>query len=405
MNDSRPVAVVYDCLFPYTTGGGERQYRAFAEAMVSRGTSVEYLTARQWDDADAPRESFAVRAITPELTLYDTTGVRRSAAAARFALGIFRSLLRRRRSYSAVLVSGLPVLNVFAARLAMLGSKTPVAVDYLEVWGRRQWIGYAGRLMGNVAWSLQRLAIAATPIATCHSQLSAARLRAEGFRGELVVSPGLIDDRTAGSSPAPVAVADPPFVLYAGRHIADKRVETLPAAVAAARDTFPDLRLVILGDGPQSAAVDEAIRAVNGTEWVQRPGFVSEESLAELMGSAAVLVNPSRREGYGLVVVEAASSGTPVVLVADPSNAATELVMPGVNGAIAPDVDPASLSEAIVTVLRGGPDLRDRTRAWYADAVQTRTIGRTVDGILAAFDRARKKTREAPEALAQEGLL
>ncbi|POX65840.1 glycosyl transferase family 1 [Microbacterium sp. Ru50] len=405
MSGARPVAVAYDCLFPYTTGGGERQYRAFAEAMVSRGESVEYLTARQWNDANPPRESFAVREITPELTLHDASGVRRISAAARFAAGLFRSLLRRRRAYSAVLVSGLPVLNVFAARLALLGSGTPLAVDYLEVWGRHQWIEYAGGLMGNVAWGLQRLAIAVTPIATCHSQLSANRLRAEGFRGELLLSPGLIDDRTADASSQPAPVANPPFVLYAGRHIPDKRVEALPAAIAVAREDFPDLRLVILGEGPQSAAIDEAIRAVNGADWSERPGFVSEETLTELMSTAAVLVNPSRREGYGLVVVEAAASGTPVVLVADPSNAAIELVSPGVNGAIAPDIDPASLGGAIRTVLRGGADLRHSTRAWYDDAVRTRTIGRTVDGILAAFDRARKKTRGARSASAQEGPL
>lgn len=409
MNSNRPIAIAYDCLYPYTTGGGERQYRAFAEAMVRRGRSVEYLTSRQWDDGESPRESFAVRTVTPRLALYDSGGVRRSVAAARFALGLFLSLVRRRRAYSAVLVSGLPVLNVFAARLALAGSGVPVAVDYLEVWGRRQWIDYAGPLMGRVAWLLQRLAIAVTPIATCHSELSASRLRAEGLRGELLLSPGLIDDHTPGSAPSSVledaASVSTPFVLYAGRHIADKRVDSLPAAVAAARDSIPDLRLIILGSGPESPAIDSAIQAVDGEEWVERPGFVSEGELTRLMSSAAVLVNPSRREGYGLVVVEAAAHGTPVVLVADDSNAATELVTPDVNGEIAADVAPVSLANAITTVVRGGADLRRRTRAWYDEAVQTRTITRTVDAILAAFDRASKKTREAAHAPAQEGPL
>ena len=47
------------------------------------------------------------------------------------------------------------------------------------------------------------------------------------------------------------------------------------------------------------------------------------------------LVLPSRREGYGLVVIEAAAHGTPSVVVADPDNAAVELVTEGVNGFIA----------------------------------------------------------------------
>ncbi len=38
------IAIAYDCLFPFTTGGGERQYRAFAEEMTRRGRDVDYLT-------------------------------------------------------------------------------------------------------------------------------------------------------------------------------------------------------------------------------------------------------------------------------------------------------------------------------------------------------------------------
>ena len=44
---------------------------------------------------------------------------------------------------------------------------------------------------------------------------------------------------------------------------------------------------------------------------------------------------PSRREGYGLVVIEAAARGTPVVVVAGPDNAAVELVAEGENGFVA----------------------------------------------------------------------
>lgn len=401
----RPIAVAYDCLYPFTTGGGERQYRAFAEAIAQRGHEVEYLTTRQWDDAEAPSATFAAVPISRTLQLYDANGVRRSAAALQFAVALFRSLRRRRGRYGAVLVSGLPVLNVFAARLALVGSRTALAVDYLEVWGRRQWTEYAGPATGNLAWFLQKVAIAITPIATCHSQLSARRLQAEGFRGELLLSPGLIDDK-AVSGPHDVAPpAQPPFVLYAGRHIADKRVESLPAAVAVARRSIPDLRLVILGTGPSSAAVDAAIRDADGEAWTDRPGFVSESELEALMTSASALANPSRREGYGLVVVEAAAAGCPSVLVADDSNAATELVTPGTNGAIAATAAPADLGAAIVSVVSGGVDLRARTRAWYDDAVQTRTIGRTVDGILAAFDRAQNRKRGAQTRPAQEGPL
>lgn len=378
------IAVAYDCLFPYTTGGGERQYVAFARELVSRGNEVDYLTARQWDDHAPEDEPFRVVETSRRLRLYSPDGVRRTAAAVTFAWGLFRTLRRRRRYYDAVIVSALPLLNVLAARAALLGSGTTVIFDYLEVWPRRQWRAYSGRLMGTVAWLLQRLAVLLSPVATCHSRLSARRLRAEGFRGRLLVSPGLID---TAAPPRPAgAVADPPYVLYVGRHIPDKRVESLPGAVAHARARVPGLRLIILGEGPSGAEVRSAATAARGEDWTDFLGFVSQERLDELMSAASVVVNPSRREGYGLVVVESAMHGTPVVLVADEGNASVELVEPGRNGYIAPSVGAVDLGDAIARAVLGGADLRRSTSDWYREAIETRTIRQTVGQIAECID-------------------
>ncbi|MDD7930459.1 glycosyltransferase family 4 protein [Microbacterium thalli] len=395
MASRRPLAVAYDCLFPFTTGGGERQYAAFAREIVKLGYDVDYLTARQWDDDEKLPESFAVIPVTGRLSLYSRDGVRRIPAALRFAAGLFRALVSRRRRYSAVIVSGLPIFNVFAARLALLGSGTRVVVDYLEVWPRHQWVEYSGTVTGTIAWVLQRAAIAMTPLATCHSQLSATRLRSEGLRSMPVVSPGLID---ATVDAGPVASASqPPYVLYVGRHIPDKRVETLPAAVAAARQHVAGLRLVVLGRGPSGDAVRAAVAESHGDEWTAFPGFVDEERLAELMHGALCVVNPSRREGYGLVVVEANAHGTPVVLVADPGNAATELVEAGVNGVVADSASAGDLSSAIRAVADGGDELRRNARAWYDSAIENRTIRRTVEGILEALEPPGRIARTTKE--------
>ncbi|CAN3701308.1 D-inositol-3-phosphate glycosyltransferase [Microbacterium sp. MM2322] len=383
MPRSSTVAVAYDCLFPYSTGGGERQYRAFADELGRRGLEVDYLTAVQWEGATPVEERFRIRPVTGRLSLYSADGVRRIPAALRYAAALFRALVRRRRRYAAVIVSGLPIFNVFAARLALLGSGTRLVVDYLEVWHRRQWVEYSGAVTGTIAWVLQRAAIAITPLATCHSQLSATRLRREGLRRPPVVSPGLIDGAVDVAAPSPATT--PPYVLYVGRHIPDKRVEALPAAVAAARAGIPDLRLVVLGTGPSSDAVRAEVRRVGGDEWTDFPGFVSDAELDTLLHGALCLANPSRREGYGLVVVEANAHGTPVVLVADEGNAATELIDDGVNGIVAPSIRPDDLARAIRAVADGGDDLRRTSRAWYDTAVGTRTIRRTVEGILSAL--------------------
>lgn len=66
----RTISIVYDCLFPLTKGGGERQYDAFARDLAARGEDVEYLTARQWDGAP-PEGPYRVEEITGRLRLYD----------------------------------------------------------------------------------------------------------------------------------------------------------------------------------------------------------------------------------------------------------------------------------------------------------------------------------------------
>jgi glycosyltransferase involved in cell wall biosynthesis len=152
-------------------------------------------------------------------------------------------------------------------------------------------------------------------------------------------------------------------VLFAGRHIPEKRADVVPAAVAGARREIPALRGLILGDGPEHARVKEAIRAADASSFVDAPGFVSAEEVHDAFARAAVHVLPSAREGYGMVVIEAAAAGTPSVVIAGPDNAAAELIEEGVNGFVAASVD--ELPDAIARVIQGGNELRGRTAQWF----------------------------------------
>lgn len=380
------IAVVYDCFFPVSTGGGERQYRLFAESFHAQGWDVEYLTRRQWDGTPPDAPGMQVVAVSGRSELYDAAGARKPLPALVFAAGLFGHLVRSRGRHDAVLVSALPVLNVFAVRLALVGTRTRICSDFLEVWRRDQWIEYSGPVLGRVAAFLQRRAVRISPLVSAHSQQNGRRLVAEGARRPPVVSPGLIHGVEAAS---PVLVAaQPPTVVYVGRHIPDKQVETIPAAVQVARREIPDLRAVILGDGPHRDSVVREVGRLGLQDVVDLPGFVPQAELDEAVRGAAVLVNPSRREGYGMVVVEACSVGTPVVVVAAEDNAAVELVDEGVNGFVAGSTDPEVLGAAIVSAVRGGTDLRDTARAWFERAATERTADAAARGILGALRAA-----------------
>ncbi len=375
------IAVVFDCFFPISTGGGERLYRLYSETFAAAGHDVDYLTRRQWTGPSPTVPGVDVIGVSPASDLYDDRGNRRPLTALSFALGVFRHLVTHRGRYDVVVVSALPVLNVFAARLALLGTRTRWCADFLEVWRREQWIEYSGPVVGRVAALLQRAAVRVSPLTSCVSQMNGRRLLAEGARTAPEVGPGLIE-RSAPGPAAPVA-GSPPTVVYIGRHIPDKRVDVIPAAIAWARTQVPDLRAVILGEGQQRATVVAEVARYGLADVIELPGFVDQAELDLRLRSAACLVNPSRREGYGLVVVEACAMGTPVVLVAAPDNASVELVEEGVNGFVAASTEPQVLGAALVAAVRGGPELRASARAWFDTAAVERTTEATARALLA----------------------
>ena len=377
------IAVAFDCFYPASTGGGERQYRLFAETFAAAGWEVDYLTRRQWDGPAPQVPGVEVVAVSGPTRLYDAQGTRRPVASLAFAWGLVRHLLRHRGRYDAVLVSALPAVNVPAARLGLLGTRTALCSDFLEVWRPEQWREYSGPVVGRVAAAVQRAAVRLSPWVSAHSRMNGDRLVAEGARRPPLVSPGLIHG-VEHLRFAPTA-AQPPTVVFVGRHIADKRVESIPAALVEARRTLPGLRAVVLGEGPSRAHVQAEVDRLGLQDVVDLPGFVPQEEMERVVREAAVLVNPSRREGYGLVVVEACAAGTPVVLVDAPDNASVELVVDGVNGFVAPSTSPADLGRAIVAAVEGGDALRASARAWFEESARTRTAEAAARAILEAL--------------------
>jgi glycosyltransferase involved in cell wall biosynthesis len=174
-------------------------------------------------------------------------------------------------------------------------------------------------------------------------------------------------------------------VVFVGRHIPEKQATALVPAIARARARVPELRGEILGDGPARPQVLRLIaeHALNGA--VEAPGFVDEDALRSILRSALCLALPSRREGYGLVVVEAAALGVPSVVVRGPDNAATELVEEGENGAVANSVEPSELAAAILRVHAAGPALRESTAAWYSRNADRLSLDRSLKKVLAAY--------------------
>lgn len=351
------ICIVYDCLFPWTVGGGERWYRALAENLVSAGHEVVYLTLRQWDVDKVPLiPGVQVIAVGPRIALY-RNGKRRIVPPLLFGLGVAWHMLFRARRYDHVHTASFPFFSVLALSLLRPLANYSLGIDWHEVWTKAYWRGYLGPL-GRIGWWVQAWCARVQHIAFVFSQLHRRRLFELGRPAEL------LSGEYAGGVKAQSPATVPAVVLYAGRMITEKRIDLLIAAFDIVRRNQPACRLVLCGDGPERNSLEAQVRACGLEDRVVFSGFVAEASLDALMSEAALLVQPSAREGYGMVVVEAGARAVPVVIVEGEDNAAVELVASGENGLVAA-ANPHALADAIESVLDDNPEWRLRSGRWY----------------------------------------
>jgi glycosyltransferase involved in cell wall biosynthesis len=183
----------------------------------------------------------------------------------------------------------------------------------------------------RVPWLARRILRCARMV-ICASHELAAAARELGARDVAVIPTGV-------EVPEDVAEPDdPPHLLYAGRLSEEKGVLEL---VEAARG----LPLVVAGDGPLRDRVPGAL------------GFVPHDELLGLYGHAAVVVCPSRREGFGVACAEAMAQGRPVVACA--VGGLLDLVVDGETGLLVPPRDVPALRAALERLL-ADPELRER---------------------------------------------
>lgn len=339
------IALVYDAVYPYTTGGAERRYHAIAE-FAAPIHDVAIYGLHYWRGAPDQRvRGCRYIAVAPAVPLYTRSGRRSLVEPLVFALGLLRALLR---SHEHVWdVASFPYLSVPVAWLLSRIKRRTLIVTWLEYWGPywREYLGWAA----PVGQLLERLALRCSPRIVVLSEHTRAQLLAYGVAPErITVVPNGVDLERIRAVPEASERFD---LVYVGRLVPHKQVELLILAVGRLRERRPDLRLLIIGDGPDRERLASLARSTGVAKAVRFTGRIgSEQQVYAHMKSSRALVLPSRREGFGTVIVEAWACGIPVVVCQGPDNAAVELVDDPVKGRVAephPDGIAAACAELL----------------------------------------------------------
>jgi|LakMenEpi03Aug12_release.lakeMendotaPanAssembly.Ray.scaffolds.fasta_scaffold00063_60 glycosyltransferase involved in cell wall biosynthesis len=104
-----------------------------------------------------------------------------------------------------------------------------------------------------------------------------------------------------------------PTILYLGRLREYKRIDLAVKAVKELKASIPNIKLIIAGKGDDEDRLKSIAKDLGISKNVEFKGFISEEEKSELLTKSWVYVNPSSKEGWGIVNIEANYYGTPVV--------------------------------------------------------------------------------------------
>lgn len=275
-----------------------------------------------------------------------------------FLLSFARAARRAARDADVVHAHWLP------SGVAALATRKPVVV---QLWGSDV------ELAKRLPW-LARPLLRRARVVICASRALAEDARLLGARAVRLIPSG-VDMPSVVQPPE-----EPPHVLYVGRLSEEKGIRELAEAAAG-------LPLVVVGDGPLRGLLPQAL------------GFVPHGELGPYYERAAVVVVPSRREGYGMVAREGMAYGRAVV--ATTAGGLSDAIEDGVTGLLVPPGDPAALRAALERVL-ADPALRSRLGAAAREHVRNEISWAPATAALLAVYRELESAHPATEERPQD---
>ena len=345
---------------PLVVGGLGRHVDALSRELAAAGHDVRVVSrGESGAEVDEVREGVRVRRAAADPIAVDLTTETLLAWTQAAEHALVRAALPVVRRWRPDVVhahdwlvaqSGITLAQVTGAPLVVTMHATEA--------GRHQ--GWLPKPLNLAIHSVERwLAHRAAAVITCSRAMhdEATRLFELAEDRVVVVPNGIDPARWRGTARARTAArarhaGAGPLLVFAGRLVHEKGLQTLLDALPALRRAHPELRLLVAGTGVfegQLQARARKLRVARAVEWA---GFVPEPELAAMLGAADLAVVPSLYEPFGIVALEAAAAHTPLVVAQ--TGGLQDLVRNGVAAASFPAGDVAALTAAVLAVLADG---------------------------------------------------
>jgi sugar transferase (PEP-CTERM/EpsH1 system associated) len=289
--------------------------------------------ARHYDPDESAPEFVAMQEIGRFADEIRQTGCRVQQLNPAGRIGQIRQLMRLFRSGKFDVVHTHNTYPHLYASLAAKLAGVPVVINTRH--GQRAGHGWKSRVQFRWASHLVDRIVAVSDDA---AQLC---IRADGVNSKKVVrlwnGIDLNDFHFTGPQTNPIAIS-------VARLSAEKDFPTLLRAIAVAVREVPDLKLKLVGDGPERSRLEQLVRELGIERNVE---FLGErKDVPSLLTQAGFFVTASLTEGISLTLLEAMAVGLPVIATSVGGN--SEIVDPPRTGRLVPAAEPESLASAIV---------------------------------------------------------
>lgn len=345
------IAFVYDAVYPWIKGGAEKRIYEIGRRLADRGHEVHWFGVKWWDGKKTiEQDGVLLHGVCEPMPLY-VDGRRSIKEAVYFATRLFPELMKYR--FDVIDCQQFPYFPCFVSKIQSLLKKSNFFITWHEVWGN-YWYEYLG-FKGLFGKLIERFTANITDRIIAVSEKTKKDLEDLGVK-DICVVPNGIDFRKIESIDALDKDSD---VIFVGRLIREKNVDILIKAVRLIKEEIPDIKCVIVGDGPEKEKLMKLSQDLGVDSNIEFTGFLKRyEDVIAYMKSSKIFVLPSTREGFGIVALEANACGLPVITVKHEKNAAADLVKDG--GGYVCELGEKDIAEKIILGLEKGKFMKQK---------------------------------------------
>lgn len=302
--------------FSTTKGGGEYVFNIMAKALADNGNKVWVITNRIKNEIYSPHENIKIVFVKPEIDYRGglPTGVLENLRyffnATQKGISIIKKegidIIHSNNFAPAVtgsflsIFTGKPHITTVHDIFSLCGN------DYWKLWGKQNNVSFMNVMLGPF-YEKMLLKLKYEAIHTV-SESTKDDLLKFGAKKRIFIVPSAIEEAKYSNTDSPEFT-----FISIGRLVFYKNLEVIIKAMNVVTKSYPQVKLLIVGDGPHRSVLEKTVIELKLNNNVKFTGYVSNEEKNRLLASSKALVFPSLCEGFGLVILEAFAHQKPVL--------------------------------------------------------------------------------------------